>query len=87
MSADPPWLWQTLTEKGAEGKAERGTVTRLLAGKVFEVRLANGHQVRAHLGGRMRLCPARLLVGDRVLVQVAAFDPGRGRILRRLEGD
>ncbi len=60
-----------------------GTVIAIGDG-LFQVRLQNGQCVLAHLGGRLRLCPARLNVGDVVMIQIASFDPSRGRIVRRL---
>jgi len=75
---------QALPEGSMEPEAgSLGTVIAIGDG-LYQVRLQSGQCVSAHLGGRLRLCPARLNLGDVVVIQVAAFDPSRGRIVRRL---
>ncbi len=75
---------QAFPESAEPEMGSLGTVIAVGDG-LFRVRLQSGQFVSAHLGGRLRLCPARLNVGDVVVVQVAAFDPSRGRIVRRVE--
>lgn len=82
---------QTLADlpaRGGEGPpGERAVVTKLLANGLTQVRLKDGRIVAAHLSERLRLNPVRLLAGDEVLVALSAYDPSRGRILRKVEAD
>ena len=63
-----------------------GTVIELLPHALCRVALERGREVTAHLGGGARRNYVRVLVGDRVLVQLSPQDLGRGRIVRRLPG-
>jgi translation initiation factor IF-1 len=60
-----------------------GTVVEALPGTQFRVRLDNGHEVLAYLSGRMRKYYIRILLGDRVRVEVSPYDLTRGRIVFR----
>lgn len=60
-----------------------GTVTELLPNATFRVRLENGHEVIAHTAGRMRKNRIRVLVGDKVLVEMTPYDLTKGRITFR----
>lgn len=60
-----------------------GTVTESLPNAMFRVELANGHQVLAHISGKMRMHFIRVLPGDRVLVELSPYDLGRGRVTFR----
>ena len=60
-----------------------GTVTQALKGTQFMVRLDNGHEVLAYPCGKMRRYYIRLLLGDRVKVEVSPYDLTRGRIVYR----
>jgi translation initiation factor IF-1 len=60
-----------------------GTITEALPGTVFRVRLDNGHSVLAYLSGRMRKYYIRILLGDRVKVEMSPYDLSRGRIVFR----
>ncbi|NCF68296.1 MAG: translation initiation factor IF-1 [Anaerolineaceae bacterium] len=60
-----------------------GTVTELLPNTQFMVELDNGHKVLAYLSGRMRKYYIRILLGDRVRVEMTPYDLGRGRITYR----
>lgn len=72
----------------AEGEeARQGTVVQVLADGICQVELKDGQHILAYPAGKMRLCLPRLVVGDRVLVQTTRYDPRRGRILRRLNGE
>jgi translation initiation factor IF-1 len=67
-----------------EDKIEvEGTVVELLPNTQFKVELDNGHQVLAYLSGRMRKYYIRILLGDRVRVEMTAYDLERGRITYR----
>ncbi|MDA0364314.1 MAG: translation initiation factor IF-1 [Chloroflexi bacterium] len=50
---------------------------------MFDVELANGHHVLAGISGRMRMNYIRILLGDRVLVELSPYDLSRGRITYR----
>jgi len=50
----------------------------------FRVQCDNGHEVTAHLAGKMRKFYIRVLPGDRVAVEVSPYDLSKGRIVRRL---
>lgn len=60
-----------------------GSVTEALPNTTFRVGLEDGTEVLAHLSGKMRLNFIRVLVGDRVEVELST-DKRRGRIIRRL---
>ena len=60
-----------------------GTVSEALPNAVFRVELANGHQVLAHISGKMRMHFIRVLPGDRVLVELSPYDLNRGRVTFR----
>jgi translation initiation factor IF-1 len=54
-----------------------------LPNAMFKVELPNGHQVLAHISGKIRLNFIKVLPGDRVLVELSPYDLGRGRITYR----
>lgn len=60
-----------------------GTVVDCLPGTQFKVRLENDHEVLAYLSGKMRRYYIRVLLGDRVLVELSPYDLTRGRITYR----
>ena len=60
-----------------------GSVTQVLPGTMFRVALPNGHEVLAHISGKMRKHRIRILVGDRVSVEMSPYDLTRGRITYR----
>jgi translation initiation factor IF-1 len=60
-----------------------GTVTEALKGTHFKVRLDNGHDVLAYLCGKMRKYYIRILLGDRVKVEISPYDLTRRRIVYR----
>ena len=62
-----------------------GTVVETLPGTQFKVELENGHQIIAHVAGKMRKHFIRILPGDRVLVELSPYDLTRGRIVYRLK--
>ena len=57
-----------------------GVVTELLPNAMFRVQLDNGHIVLAHTSGKMRKNRIRVLVGDRVTVEMTPYDLTKGRI-------
>ena len=60
-----------------------GTVTEALPNTQFRVELDNGHNVLAHISGKMRMNYIRILPGDRVKVEISPYDLSRGRITYR----
>lgn len=72
--------------KEKEEKLEmEGTVVEALPNTMFKVRLDSGHEVLAYLSGRMRKYYIRVLLGDRVLVELSPYDLTRGRITYRFK--
>lgn len=61
-----------------------GRVTEPLPNAMFRVELDNGHEVLAHISGKLRLNFIRILPGDRVRVELSPYDLSRGRITYRL---
>lgn len=60
-----------------------GTVTESLPNAMFRVELENGHEVLAHISGKMRMHYIRILPGDKVQVELTPYDLSRGRITYR----
>ena len=60
-----------------------GTVVEALKGTRFRVKLDNGHEILAYLSGKMRRYYIRILLGDRVKVEVSPYDLTRERIVYR----
>ena len=61
-----------------------GVVTEQLPSSLFRVRLERGAQVTAHIADRLDRNFVRILVGDRVRVELSPVDSGRGRILEKV---
>jgi translation initiation factor IF-1 len=67
-----------------EGKIDvEGTVVEALKGTQFRVQLETGQEVLAYLSGKMRKYYIRILLGDRVRVELSPYDLTRGRIVYR----
>lgn len=62
-----------------------GEVLETLPSTTFRVRLDNGHEVLAHISGRMRVHYIRLLPGDRVILEMSPYDLSKGRIVQRMK--
>jgi translation initiation factor IF-1 len=60
-----------------------GTVVEALPNTMFRVELANKHIVLAHVSGKMRMHFIKILPGDRVTLEISAYDPTKGRIVYR----
>ena len=60
-----------------------GVIKEALPNAMFKVELANEHSVLAGISGRMRMNYIRILLGDRVLVELSPYDLSRGRITYR----
>ena len=60
-----------------------GVVTETLPNTMFRVKLENGHNITAHISGRMRKHYIRILTGDSVTVELTPYDLSKGRIIYR----
>ena len=60
-----------------------GEVVDTLPNTLFKVRLENGHEIIAHISGKMRKNYIRILTGDKVTVQLTPYDLTKGRIVYR----
>ena len=58
-------------------------VTEALPNAMFRVKLENGHEILAHVSGKMRMHFIRILPGDTVTVEMSPYDLNRGRIILR----
>lgn len=61
-----------------------GEISSVLAGTMFRVKLASDHEVLAHISGKMRKRFIRLVVGDRVKMEMSPYDLTKARIVFRL---
>lgn len=61
----------------------RGVVDELLPNTMFKVTLDNGHQILAHLSGKMRMNRIKILAGDKVTIELTPYDLTKGRITYR----
>jgi translation initiation factor IF-1 len=61
----------------------QGKVIETLPNAMFKVELENGHQILAHISGKMRMHFIRILPGDTVTVELSPYDLSRGRITYR----
>ena len=85
----------SLISIGALGKVRRltmakeepiqleGTISKVLPGTMFKVALPNGHEVLAHISGKMRKHWIRIAVGDKVTVEMSPYDLSKARIIFR----
>jgi len=60
-----------------------GTVLEALPNATFQVELENGHQILAHISGKLRMHYIRILPGDKVTVEISPYDLTKGRITWR----
>lgn len=60
-----------------------GTVVEALPNTIFKVELQNGHQILAHISGKLRMNYIKILPGDKVKVELSPYDLTRGRITWR----
>ena len=63
-----------------------GKVLEALPNTKFLVELENGHQVMAHISGKLRMNYIRILPGDRVMMELSPYDLNQGRIVWRGKG-
>ena len=60
-----------------------GTVTKVLPATMYKVRLENGHEVLAHISGKMRKFFIKIATGDKVTLEISPYDLTKGRIIFR----
>ena len=60
-----------------------GTVVEKLPNAMFQVQLEKGHQVLAHISGKLRMNFIRILPGDKVTIEMSPYDLSKGRIIWR----
>ncbi len=60
-----------------------GTVVEALPNTMFQVELANGHRILAHISGKLRTNYIRIVPGDKVTVEMSPYDLAKGRITWR----
>ena len=61
----------------------QGTVVKVLPATMYTVRLENGHEILAHISGKMRKFFIKIAIGDKVTVEISPYDLGKGRITFR----
>ena len=60
-----------------------GTIVEALSNAMFRVELQNGHEVIAHISGKMRMHYIKILPGDKVRIEMSPYDLTKGRIVFR----
>ena len=66
-----------------DGIEVEGTVVEAMPNAMFQVELANGHRLLAHISGKLRMNFIRILPGDKVTVEMSPYDLTKGRITWR----
>ena len=66
-----------------DGMELEGTVVETLPNAMFKVELENGHQILAHISGKLRMNFIKILPGDKVKLEMSPYDLTRGRITWR----
>ena len=61
-----------------------GTISQVLPGTMFKVKLPSDHEVLAHISGKMRKRFIRLVVGDKVKMEMSPYDTSKARIVYRI---
>ncbi len=60
-----------------------GTITEALSNAMFRCELENGHEIIAHISGKMRMNYIKILPGDKVRIEMSPYDLTKGRITYR----
>lgn len=60
-----------------------GIITEALSNAMFRVELENGHEIIAHISGKMRMNYIKILPGDKVAIEMSPYDLNKGRITYR----
>ena len=80
---------KVLSEKSLEDMAKQsaieqdGTIVEALSNAMFRVELENGHEIIAHISGKMRMHYIKILPGDKIRVEMSPYDLSKGRIVFR----
>ncbi len=61
-----------------------GVISAVLAGTMFRVKMSSGHEVLAHISGKMRKRFIRLVIGDKVKMEMSPYDLTKARIVFRM---
>ena len=81
------WMKEEKQEEDRMSKADvieiEGTVVEKLPNAMFQVELENGHQVLAHISGKLRMNFIKILPGDKVTLELSPYDLAKGRIVWR----
>jgi translation initiation factor IF-1 len=72
-------------EQKAQKTLEEGVVTENLPNALFRIELADGRMVLGHLSGKMRINHIKVLLGDRVKIEMSPYDNTKGRIVLRMK--
>ena len=62
---------------------QNGTIVEALSNAMFRVELEHGHEITAHISGKMRMHYIKILPGDKVKVEMSPYDLSKGRIVFR----
>ena len=62
-----------------------GVIVEALSNAMFRVELENGHEITAHISGKMRMHYIRILPGDKVTIELSPYDLTRGRVTYRFK--
>ena len=60
-----------------------GTIIEALSNAMFRVELENGHEIIAHISGKMRMNYIKILPGDKVRLEMSPYDLTKGRVIHR----
>lgn len=74
---------QDNNKKSKEVIELQGTIKETLPNAMFRVELENGHEILAHISGRMRMHYIKILPGDKVTIEMTPYDLTKGRITYR----
>jgi translation initiation factor IF-1 len=77
------WIGAKVAEKEEKVELE-GEVTEALRGRMFRIQLDNGHETLGYLSGRLKRYRIRVMLGDRVRIELSPYDLSRGRIVYRV---
>jgi len=72
-----------VTAKKSDAISVEGIVVKVFPSAHFEVELEGGRKVRAHISGKMRMNFVRIMIGDRVTVELNPYDLAKGRVVFR----
>lgn len=63
-----------------------GVVVEAMPNTTFKVKLDNGHEITAHISGKLRMNYIKILPGDKVILEISPYDLTKGRIIWREKG-